>query len=559
MSETREGDTSQSLFPILTWKEWWTAANRQTQHRVVSSPSPSLSHAEDNHDHDRLLLLDVRSERDHRRRHLRVQQCRQYRSNLVVVVHIPLTDLKDRLFELPPRQVPFAILMDLCTNKMDDEGSNRKFNADELSGRLQQLEWALSNRSSNNNKKDQQAKRRLVRPRRITAVIAADCDETWTEAAASGLNVVILSSTCTDTAEPKSETTDPSDRRLQYFRPEPRLWQPDPLIEHILLPLLQKELVAHQHSMAVSSSKNENSEILPTLPFEIWDLGSGVGRDTVFLAEELLSTASINSTGASSYNSSTTTSPTFRVVGLDQRYRNKNDNETLSFWKRRNCQNVTECRCVNLDDVEALRAELSGSLGRRTMENADSVENAESVDVGVIRQSSTAPYVRCFYAVRYWNRPLFEEVARLGRTRKFAPGTIVAISQFGKPSVGASWNFAHPKVRHWLLFGLCYLQELPQGESISINYCSAPVLALSLHCFFLLPYQHCTDRRNTSWNETNCPICLPRQPTMDRGHLGKFCTIQSRSTVITVEPSFSLSLGFRAHESDGGSTKTDCA
>jgi hypothetical protein len=266
----------------------------------------------------------------------------------------------------------------------------------------------------------------MADPRRIIAVIPADCEETWKEAAACGIMIHQDNNN-------NDDNIDQQPKIVPLFQPQPRLWQPDPLIEHVLLPLLKQELAggasaAHHklldHNHTVNRPEHSRG---PTTTFEIWDLGSGVGRDVAFLAEELLR-----------HSSSATTTPLFRVVGLDQRYRQKTtgDHETLAFWKRRYCESVTECRCIDLNDIQSIETELLSGIQGAV--NDDGTTTAETRRVAA---------VKCLYAVRYWNRALFELVAQLGRDRILEPGTIVAISQFGKPYIGALWEFAHPKVR----------------------------------------------------------------------------------------------------------------
>jgi hypothetical protein len=60
--------------------------------------------------------------------------------------------------------------------------------------------------------------------------------------------------------------------RNESFKPLARLWQPDPMVSELLWPLLRHTL------QQVKFSGN---------PLEIWDLGSGAGRDVAFLAEQI--------------------------------------------------------------------------------------------------------------------------------------------------------------------------------------------------------------------------------------------------------------------------------
>lgn len=160
--------------------------------------------------------------------------------------------------------------------------------------------------------------------------------------------------------------------------PLARLWQPDSMVETVLLPLLRQQC----------------TDLNGKQPSIVLDIGSGVGRDVCFLSEELYSHKHL------------------QFVGADQRYR-ENDDTTLAFWERRGQLHRCRCLCVDLKDSDCLFQKLE-------MSN-----------------------VLCVYAVRYWNETLFERLAR-ELTR---PGTIVAISQFGKPHDDYEWTHSTPKVR----------------------------------------------------------------------------------------------------------------
>jgi len=405
-------DERSTSFPIRSWKDWWD--NQQGS------------------GNDRILLLDVRSAAEYDERKLDPFHLpeHQHQEQPLNVVHIPISVLKDRLFELPPRQVPFAILIHL---------------KDDPSACLHQLELALSHRTFNG--KGQQKKRsasnqRLVCPHKITAVIDASKEETWNEAAACGLGILVGKHTTT----------------TQTFRPEPRLWQPDPLVQNILLPLLKKEMIQR-------TAKET---------YHVWDLGSGVGRDVVFLAEELLKESK----------------PSFRVVGLDQRYRNLHHNETLEFWKRRHCEDVTQCKCLDLNNADAMRTELL------------------AVEAG----AATYTPVKCFFAVRYWNRPLFDQIVRLGCERKLAQGTLVAISQFGKPSADATWDFPHPKV--------CTRNNIVLAPEQTCNESFSPF--------------SCACRRSMYFDGMNWRSSSYQRKQIRSRRSGKFCTMKLRRTAIMV-------------------------
>jgi hypothetical protein len=223
------------------------------------------------------------------------------------------------------------------------------------------------------------------KPWNVRSVIM-DNEETWAQAK----EMQILSGAIELT------TADP-------FVPMDRLWQPDSMVETVLLPLLQ----THQ------SSNNSSNDY-----FEIWDLGAGAGRDTCFLAEQLLM-----------HNNSTVNN--YQVVAVDQRYWDNHLDAVTQFWKRRRVDHVASCLRMDLNDVDS-----------------------------VLRAMQVRP-VRCIFAVRFWNRLLVETICS-----EASVGTIVAISQFGKAAVGAQWEFEHPNEKHVLERN--ELQDMFQSPAWSI-------------------------------------------------------------------------------------------
>jgi hypothetical protein len=189
-----------------------------------------------------------------------------------------------------------------------------------------------------------------------------------------------------------------------YDDPNQRLWHPDSMVEQHLLPLLRDRLTTRSTPTPQWSRRTVH----------VWDLGSGVGRDVAYLARNLRSVVESGSDGSNDGEHG----PAFRVVGLDQRYKPRDAAVFRSFMQRQGVDDLTECRCVDLT----------------VSKDRDSSIVAALVD----------ERPECIYAVRYWNRPLFETVDRL------APrGTIVAITHFAKPTDDADWPFPHPKVSQY--------------------------------------------------------------------------------------------------------------
>ena len=283
----------------------------------------------------------------------------------VVVVSIPLAELRERSFELPPRNVEFAILV-------EDESS-----------RDSALEFLVPSPL----KKQQQ--------------------KPWNV----GM-VVVMKSTADNekTTCPNQETSEPeiedslTPGTPSKFHPFDRLWQPDPMVQSILLPILLSKL-----NNASTAPKAELSTC-----YEIWDLGAGSGRDVCYLAEQLKAHV-------------VDPSVRFRVVAVDQRYRSQQATDTLEhFWSRRNVAQETECRRMDLDNVPAL---------------LEAMAEREHAGCSVL----------CLFAVRYCNMALIQQLVCRSKDNAPLPRPFVfATSHFCRPYVGASWDFDHPKPHHVL-------------------------------------------------------------------------------------------------------------
>jgi len=202
------------------------------------------------------------------------------------------------------------------------------------------------------------------------------------------------------------------------------------------------------------SQNSSNGRDQAKTSIEIWDLGAGSGRDVCFLAEELkyhfLSVEGKEQRTA------------FRIVAMDQRYRSKrnpqsstNSNSTTarlseqeecqSFWTRRRVGGCIECMEIDLMNSEAQETVLK-EMAKRALRRPAGSETTEKRLLVIV-------------AVRFWNRSLVENFISQGlkdlihshSTQDIGSPTIIfAISQFGKPSLGAPWEFEHPKEKHVL-------------------------------------------------------------------------------------------------------------
>lgn len=390
-------EKTRKMLLIRAWQDWWDDESSWNHRMAKDSPHHFESEerstviAKQQLQLQRskrwMLLLDVRTHESYR------SDRRFVSSERITVVHIPLEELSQgRRFELPPRHVPFGILIGRSAANDDDASIRLEPTAPPPATTLVRLQTVLSGSCRAHEEGDGSRRKRLTCPWNVRAVLLASLEETWQQAQRCHVPVAVG----------RGPIASPG-----AFQIKSRLWEPDPMVEWILLPLLLQTM-------------NDNSTSLERPSLEIWDFGAGVGRDVGFLAEELR--------GRLWWHESTPR-PHVRVVGLDQRYLDSVHIEaTTSFWKRRHVEAVTRSRCIDLTDKALVMNELARATDHHKF--------------GTVQW--------CFYAVRYWNRPLFQALMKAGHDNALPVGTILAISQFGKPHSGASWNFPHPKEKHVL-------------------------------------------------------------------------------------------------------------
>jgi hypothetical protein len=350
-TKERNGSSSSNIsreLKIVSLLEWWNDASYQP----------------------RLPLLDVRNQNDYNEKCLHSpsdsdSSTTTSTTTAATIVHIPFTELEARCYELPPRHIVFCLILP------------------DYSAIGACEEFLLGAR-----------KKSPQKPWLVPYAILASDPVNWQQAVSLGLGKEGL------------QPSPPS------FRAMPRLWEPDPMVAQVLLPVLLENTMQDKdkHDDDHGSSVVETSEI--------WDLGAGSGRDVCFLAEQLREHLRLPQAVS---ESKPATNTAIKVVGLDQRYQKAvaADEECNHFYGRRGIGDMTACRRIRLEDWD----EFAGELQRTNRENGR---------------------VLCLFAVRFWNRPLVEQLVR---SPMIAPGTIFAISQFGKPSPDATWDFAHPKVR----------------------------------------------------------------------------------------------------------------
>jgi len=312
-------------------------------------------------------ILDLRPFEEHKKRFLSSPAYREPSSSSprvdLVVVPISISVVEKRSFELPARHVQFSILV-----SKSDLGRANCF----LCG---------SNRKRPN-------------PWKVVHVLL-DTEELWSQAHCMGIfnredvqklhgqqhkrHRIDQEVSITDTTRTSITS------RIRQF-PLARLWQPDPMVENVLFTLLTKT-----HSIDQQTLSNES-------PRQVWDFAAGAGRDTAFLAEELLAAGKA-----------------YQIVAIDHRYNEKETKIVNDFWDRRGIRNQTASIKLNLSNWNAIENTMASVL--------------------------TTKQCAAIFCVRFWKPDLVKAIAQSG---SIYSGLLFGISHFCKPSVGAPWNFDHP-------------------------------------------------------------------------------------------------------------------
>jgi hypothetical protein len=369
---------------------------------------------------------------------------------MVVVVHIPYRELKDRRFELPPRRTHFGIFVSIDDSKNDNVHERQQMIQDLLSGHGNTI-------TTTTNPADQRnlQNRRLTQSWHVTALIDANDPKTWQSAQQCCAVTVVgaeyvyspirdnVTSNCHAVDDNNGiDTTTISTAVHGRCQPLPRLWKPDPMVEHVLLPLLLLQPTPFGQSVAHIRLDNDETIASSSSSVEVWDLGAGLGRDVCFLAEELLyhwNTTYPTTTWMNGKNNTHHLPTPWRVIGFDQRYRNVHVNDSIDFWKRRHVDTITACQLVDFSRIRHVTDLFEMTPAPTSHDKNHHHHHCRRV-------------VRCIYAVRYWNKLLFQSIIHAGlKNDPWLPkGTIVAISHFGKASIHSTWDFPHPKEQHVL-------------------------------------------------------------------------------------------------------------
>jgi hypothetical protein len=321
----------------------------------------------------------------------------------VDVVQIPVNELNDRSFELPARHVTFSLLvrgedLETVSNFLLYGNCNtrqtRNDTDDEQDGQQQK-------------KKKQKSRRRQGRtlnPWKVTHVMIDD-DELWDEASRLGLVVETKNDCAAKNMTTSAKATMGVDvvygRRDTLRRPLPRLWQPDSMVENVLLPLLKQSIQSDRLGGQQSSQM-----------MEVWDLASGSGRDVAFLAEELQYFCHQRLTGdRNSRKDGECREDKCMVVGCDHRYNARETAVVSSFWIRRRVDGCTRPLKVDLSQWSTLH------------------------------QQIYMPTMLAMYCVRFWKPELVTAIASCD---SIPTGVLFAISHFCKVAPGVQWDFDHP-------------------------------------------------------------------------------------------------------------------
>ena len=293
------------------------------------------------------------------------QEKRQLRSSSF----IPVEYLKERSFELPARHVEFTILV--SENDLD------------------QVESLLCG-SKNGRQK----------PWKVAHVLL-DTEDFWNEASQnSGMVIVQRQQQQQQQQQQQDKLDNESSIIIKNNTSGQRLWQPDPMVENILFPLLVKAKNNDKNNNRIMSSLSSPSSSSSNNSSEIWDLASGSGRDIAFLAEELYTT-----------NPNTD----YKLIAIDHRYNAKETKIVNDFFGRRGVGNQTSSIKLNLSNWTTLEQAMSSSL----------LNN----------------HVAAMFCVRFWKLELVEAIAN---SQSISSGVLFGLSHFCKPTEGAPWNFDHP-------------------------------------------------------------------------------------------------------------------
>lgn len=314
----------------------------------------SLDARQDNELFQPLPIIDLRSEESFYEKRIDSFTKRQRR---IKVVSLPLSDILNgnRSCELPPRSTAFAILVPKeCYQKL--------FSEIKISSEILDFFFATRSKVTGQSRKAWRLEQILL-----------ENEATWE--IARGLNILSENGECN-------------------IFPHVRLWEPDLLVKTELLPT-----VLHYTKSSTRIG-------------EIWDMGSGAGRDVCFLAEESMS----NYIQARNLDPDCHAYP-IKFFGID--IHKGSQKICAPLWMRRGVDSCTEAKLIDLKKIETFHSSL--------------LEAKNDV-------------ILC-YAIRYMNRNLLKYL--VSNECALKAGALFAVSYFCKRE-GDDWPFNHPKEKNVL-------------------------------------------------------------------------------------------------------------
>ena len=394
----------------ISLSEWATAMATATENQTLPQTGDSPSSDDSALS---LPLVDLRLKQDTADHGIITSVCG------VPVVHLPWPSLQsgERSGELPPRHVAFQLLV-----------SGRMWRDEKAS--MVAFFLATVSRATGQSRKPWLVRRAVVYQN------DEDLDKykaQWTGST--------------------PDCTDNHGRKRKRFYPLPRLWQPDPLLPTVLWPqlelMLQERLGQDVHKRQTRPGQGRELHLRDeeSRYNEVWDLGSGGGRDVCYLAEQIRYTLHCHQSKKTTVETATA-NPSFRirVVGLDNH--KASAKRCLPFWKHRGVEEWTEARLL---DVTKMKMDWhSNAQPESPKQNDDGADtdttgdkaDTESTMLNLPSTSTATTDVEplCVYAVRFWHRPTVEKLEQ-----RLSPGSLFALSHFCRPHNGAPWDFDHPK------------------------------------------------------------------------------------------------------------------
>ena len=477
----------------------------------IKDESISISDDDDDDDDDAIInhsilpLIDLRNKDDYQSKHIYFPNHWSYKKS--TIVNLPLESLisGERSCELPPRNLPFAILIPKTNYLISNQDCNPSSSSSNVSISINDGSHhiSISSRIINhtipaqtNTKKSKICKNLDINIDQsiLTLFLSTQSQRTQQSRCRWNIKQILLESddlwnhvTELDLLGPiKSKNyihhSYTSIMHTDIEFPLPRLWKPDPLMESYIIPLLFRFLQNHilhtfepinkykrksfqmDHNLDIDASMDPKdissfytpTDITHTFPYQVWDLGSGAGRDICFLAEECLShhyyhqNMSFISNKQMEpilppviQNSSTSTSTSnqylfpIQFIGIDNH--KGSAKRCLPLWKNRMVQSITKSMRLDLKKMDLVHDILSSSIQN------DKGSNAASKSTTI--QTQAKCNVILVYAIRYLNRHLIQYL--VSDKCPLMKGTLFAMSHFCKPTMKSEWNFDHPKVCHF--------------------------------------------------------------------------------------------------------------